>query len=230
MIKIKFFCVLFFLFSLKLYSQADSTDWIIRKLADKYHTDKLLSYEFTIDQYDSTGFVVLNSTNGKIVKSKTLLQMKYNDVEIILHDSLMLYLEDKRQEILIRKLSKSEFDSMSSYTIDKYLNGLSFQKIKIKKVQRLENLTLYSMIFNNMPENLYTFSIDNNTGYISEIRIDYYMANELNIIENRVMNLKYYNYSILNHKNYKPESKYILFKNNRYELVDSYKNYQLKSM
>jgi hypothetical protein len=218
------------MFSLHLESQIDTTDWIIRKLASKYHTDKLLSYEFSIEQYDSTGKIILNATKGKMAKSKTLLHMTYNDTEIVLHDSLMLYVEDARKEILLKKLSKSEFDSMSNYTIEKYLLGLKSQKIKIKKIQKDNDNTLYTMIFNNMPENLYTFSIDNNSGYINEIRIDYYMGNELNIIENRVMNLKYYNYTILNHTNYNPESKYIRFFNNKYELVEAYKNYQLKSM
>lgn len=218
------------MFFLQLKSQVDSTDWIIRKLADKYHTDKLLSYEFSIEQYDSTGKIVLNATKGKMAKSKKLLHMTYNDVEIVLHDSLMLYVEDKRKEILLKKLSKSEFDSMSNYSIEKYLKGLKSQKIKIKKIQKNENNTSFSMIFNNMPENLYTFLVDNNSGYINEIRIDYYMGNELNIIENRVMNLKYYNYTILNHTNYNPETKYIRFFNNKYELVEAYKNYLLKSM
>jgi hypothetical protein len=211
-------------------SQVDSTERIIRSLANKYHTDKLLSYEFTIDQFDSTGKKLVNSTKGKIAKSKTLLHMTYDDVEVILHDSLMLYVVEKKKEMFIKKLTKAQFDTMSGYTIDKYLRGLKSQKIQVKQIRTEADKTLFSMVFNNMPQDLYTFSIDNKTGYIAEIRIDYYTGNEMQIIENRVMNVKYFNYNILNQKNYNPSAKFVRYSNNRYELVETYKNYYLRNM
>lgn len=215
--------------SLTLYSDTGYTFQVLNKILKVYdRVDGKLCYQMKMRQYDSSHTVLIDSSESKICYSGKEVTMEQKEDIIIVHDTIMFYLNHSRKMAFFKKKpkGKSELEYMNN-PMAFLLKYYKDRKLKIRKLSENKDTYTYSVDF-DFQKDMYVVTADKKTDYIQKVMINYFVPDEANLVSTRILKIDYTNYIFNKLKSENNLNEYIrLGIDKKYKLTEKYKDYKL---
>jgi hypothetical protein len=211
------------------YSDTSYTHKILTILSTKYNNIKgTLEYDMVMKQYDSSLTFLLDSSKSLVKYSGKEYSMKQNDDIMLIHDTIMLYLNKVKKEMYLQVRKKTNADnSFAMNPMGFLLKFYKERKFVIRKLSENELNYTYSVDFDE-DKSMYIVTADKKTDYITKVDINYFVPDASNLVSSRrlIVNYSKYNFS----KNYNDNElfKYVSMEmENNYKPIGNFKDYKI---
>ena len=198
---------------------------LTQKLVKAYYTSHPLTYTFDMHQYDSSGKVFIESMKGEITACTKYYNMNYGKMEVIIEDSFMLTRNSEVNEILLKSIRPSQRDTLLNLGVNAIIERMKSEKIKIKKLKASDKTTTYELNFEYLAEGVYIMTLDNKTGYIQALEVQYYAGDDRFRITPYTMKIYYSNYRPTPFSS--PLKNYLKKQDKNMVLTEKYKRFKL---
>jgi hypothetical protein len=194
-------------------------------------SSSVLSYSYHVNQFDTTGMILLKSMSGLINQSKSKYSYDLNDVKVAFEDSFYLVVYPNKKEMYYHILTNKLMEENQNLDVRKFVEQLRKNNVRVQidsSCMNSKTHACYNLVHGRLSKDLYKIRIDKKTGYIDNIRIDYYGSSDKNTIDNYVMEIKYSDYKLLDSKNFFPLKEYVVKTNGELMKNEKYKDFDIK--
>jgi hypothetical protein len=208
----------------------DISESFYRKITEKYLQKNVLSYNYQVIQYDTTGVKELKTIDGVINQSANKFSYELGNMKVIFQDSFYMMIYTERKEIYYHIVSDSFMKKNSGFDVTSFVNQLKANNVKVIKDNacKYKNLDCYNLVYGILDKDLYKIKVDKKTGYIDQLRIDYYGRDEKNYIQNYILEIHYSNYKQMESSQFYPLDEFVFMNKTELILKEKYKNYTIK--